>query len=75
MFRERQRPDQTLLLLCECSTKLFNSRNFKCQRKERKRSTRHIDAWSRLCDCPWKVGFKKQLNDSWILAQLVDEHQ
>ncbi|KAK9263285.1 hypothetical protein V1519DRAFT_440626, partial [Lipomyces tetrasporus] len=28
-----------------------------------------------LCDCPWRVRFKKQLNDSWIVTELIDEHQ
>ncbi|KAK9334351.1 hypothetical protein V1521DRAFT_353822, partial [Lipomyces starkeyi] len=38
-------------------------------------STGHRDARSMLCDCPWKVRFKKQLNDSWILTQLAEEHR
>ncbi|KAK9251560.1 hypothetical protein V1507DRAFT_392688 [Lipomyces tetrasporus] len=32
-------------------------------------------ARSMLCDCPWRVRFKKQLNGSWILTQLVDQHE
>ncbi|ODQ72762.1 hypothetical protein LIPSTDRAFT_4133 [Lipomyces starkeyi NRRL Y-11557] len=28
-----------------------------------------------LCDCPWRVRFKKQLNGSWIVTELRDEHQ
>ncbi|KAK9355059.1 hypothetical protein V1523DRAFT_345717, partial [Lipomyces doorenjongii] len=36
---------------------------------------RHKDARSMLCDCPWKVHFKRQLNDSWILKELLDERQ
>ncbi|KAK9338834.1 hypothetical protein V1521DRAFT_381928, partial [Lipomyces starkeyi] len=37
--------------------------------------TRQRIARSMLCACPWKVRFKKQLNDSWILTELIDEHQ
>ncbi|KAK9483567.1 hypothetical protein V1527DRAFT_484727 [Lipomyces starkeyi] len=32
-------------------------------------------ARSMLCDCPWRVCFKKQLNDSWIVTELIDEHK
>ncbi|KAK9327189.1 hypothetical protein V1520DRAFT_283879 [Lipomyces starkeyi] len=28
-----------------------------------------------LCDCPWRVRFKKQLNGSWIVTEVRDEHQ
>ncbi|KAK9318781.1 hypothetical protein V1517DRAFT_355535 [Lipomyces orientalis] len=37
--------------------------------------TRQKVARSKLCDCRWKVRFKKQLNDSWILTAIFDEHQ
>ncbi|KAK9326758.1 hypothetical protein V1520DRAFT_350609 [Lipomyces starkeyi] len=28
-----------------------------------------------LCECPGRVRFKKQLNDTWIVTQLIDEHK
>ncbi|KAK9482297.1 hypothetical protein V1527DRAFT_22237 [Lipomyces starkeyi] len=37
--------------------------------------TRKRDARSMLCNCPWIVRFKKQLNDSWILTQVIDQHE
>ncbi|KAK9340912.1 hypothetical protein V1521DRAFT_423334 [Lipomyces starkeyi] len=36
---------------------------------------RQKEARSTLCDCPWKVRFKKQLNDTWVVTQLVDYHE
>ncbi|KAJ8103433.1 hypothetical protein POJ06DRAFT_241866 [Lipomyces tetrasporus] len=36
--------------------------------------TRLKDARNMLCDCPWMVRFKKQLNDTWLITQLVDQH-
>ncbi|KAK9481772.1 hypothetical protein V1527DRAFT_79052 [Lipomyces starkeyi] len=30
---------------------------------------------SMLSDCTWRVRFKKQLNDSWIITELIDEHK
>ncbi|KAK9319290.1 hypothetical protein V1517DRAFT_52672 [Lipomyces orientalis] len=37
--------------------------------------TRQKDARSIVCDCQWTVRFKKQLNDTWIVTQLVDQHE
>ncbi|KAK9245751.1 hypothetical protein V1506DRAFT_566692 [Lipomyces tetrasporus] len=25
--------------------------------------------------CPWRVRFKKQLDDQWVITELIDEHQ
>ncbi|KAJ8102033.1 hypothetical protein POJ06DRAFT_280652 [Lipomyces tetrasporus] len=36
--------------------------------------TRHKDARNMLCDHPWMALFKKQLNDTWFITQLVDQH-
>ncbi|KAK9482234.1 hypothetical protein V1527DRAFT_476988 [Lipomyces starkeyi] len=36
---------------------------------------RQKEARSILCDCPWKVRLIKQLNDTWVLTQLVDYHE
>ncbi|KAK9351231.1 hypothetical protein V1523DRAFT_30710, partial [Lipomyces doorenjongii] len=68
--------DQTLLLSCKCAKKPFNSRNLPMTKGSMSANglTRYKDAISMLGDCPWKVRFKRQLNDSWILTQLVDEH-
>ncbi|KAK9482146.1 hypothetical protein V1527DRAFT_492992 [Lipomyces starkeyi] len=38
-------------------------------------STHLKPARSMLRDYPWKIRFKKQLNGSWILTQLVDQHE
>ncbi|ODQ73373.1 hypothetical protein LIPSTDRAFT_71785 [Lipomyces starkeyi NRRL Y-11557] len=66
-----------MLLLCKCAKKPFNSRNLPIAKGTTGANclTRHRDARSMLCDCPWKVRFKKQLNDSWILTQLAEEHR
>ncbi|KAK9355032.1 hypothetical protein V1523DRAFT_376179, partial [Lipomyces doorenjongii] len=69
--------DQTLLLTCKCSRKPLNTRNLPIAvtAGDNNGPTRVKQARSMLCDCPWRVRFKKQLNDSWILTQLFDEHQ
>ncbi|KAK9326869.1 hypothetical protein V1520DRAFT_372452 [Lipomyces starkeyi] len=36
--------------------------------------TRQKVARSMLCDCPWRVRFKRQFNDSWILTELAEQH-
>jgi hypothetical protein len=69
--------DNTLLLLCKCARKPFNTRNLPLA----KGSTgdngliRQQDARSMLCDCPWRVRWKRQWNDTWIITELVDQHE
>ncbi|KAK9369440.1 hypothetical protein V1509DRAFT_562284, partial [Lipomyces kononenkoae] len=69
--------DQTLLLACKCSRKPLNTRNLPIEVGATGSNglTRQKVARSKLCDCPWKVRFKRQLNYSWILTELIDEHQ
>ncbi|KAK9335268.1 hypothetical protein V1521DRAFT_346699, partial [Lipomyces starkeyi] len=68
--------DTTLLLLCKCALKTFNSRKLPLQKGVigDNNLVRQKDARSMLCDCPWRVRFKKQLNGSWIVTELRDEH-
>ncbi|KAK9250416.1 hypothetical protein V1507DRAFT_467623 [Lipomyces tetrasporus] len=37
--------------------------------------TRHQEARSILSHCPWRVRFKKQLDNLWVITELIDEHQ
>ncbi|KAK9236669.1 hypothetical protein V1525DRAFT_362288, partial [Lipomyces kononenkoae] len=69
--------DQTLLLACKCSRKPLKTRNLPIEvgAKGSNGLTRQKVERSKLCDCPWKVRFKRQLNDSWILTDLIDDHQ
>ncbi|KAK9246675.1 hypothetical protein V1506DRAFT_534481 [Lipomyces tetrasporus] len=68
--------NQTLSLVCKCSRKPLNTGNLPLEvgTKGDNGLTRQKFARSMLCDCPWRVRFKKQLNDSWILTELVDQH-
>ncbi|KAK9234103.1 hypothetical protein V1525DRAFT_318553, partial [Lipomyces kononenkoae] len=69
--------DTTLFLLCKCALKTFNSRKLPLEKGVTgdNNLVRQKDARSMLCECPWRVRFKKQLNDSWIATELIDEHQ
>ncbi|KAJ8097763.1 hypothetical protein POJ06DRAFT_283143 [Lipomyces tetrasporus] len=60
--------DQTLLLLCRCAKKPYNTRKLPLTKGSKSDNglTRKREARSRLCDCPWMVRFKKQLNESWV---------
>ncbi|KAK9482528.1 hypothetical protein V1527DRAFT_476025, partial [Lipomyces starkeyi] len=57
---------QTLLLCCKCSRRPLNTGNLPLEvgTKGDNGLTRYKVARSMLCDCPWRVRFKKQLNDS-----------
>ncbi|KAK9251230.1 hypothetical protein V1507DRAFT_393277, partial [Lipomyces tetrasporus] len=60
----------------KCSRKPLNTGNLALEvgTKGDNGLTRHKFAQSTLCDCPWRVLFQKQPNDSWILTELVDQH-
>ncbi|KAK9489091.1 hypothetical protein V1508DRAFT_394064 [Lipomyces doorenjongii] len=68
--------DQTLLV-CTCNRKPLNTRNLPMEVGATGGNglIRHRVARSMQCDCPWKVRLTKQFNDSWILRELIDEHQ
>ncbi|KAK9327607.1 hypothetical protein V1520DRAFT_387338 [Lipomyces starkeyi] len=61
----------TFLLVCKCSGKARNSRNLPAVVGTRGENgmTRQQEARSILSHCPWRVRFKKQLDDQF------DEHQ
>ncbi|KAK9341062.1 hypothetical protein V1521DRAFT_354567, partial [Lipomyces starkeyi] len=69
--------DNTLLLLCKCARWPFNTRNLPLTKGSTgdKLLTRQQDARSMLCDCPWRVRWKRQWNDTWIITELVDQHE
>ncbi|KAK9366135.1 hypothetical protein V1509DRAFT_308075 [Lipomyces kononenkoae] len=69
--------EKTLLLLCKCARKPFNIRNLPFTEGSTGDNglTRQKDARSMLCDCPWSVRFKKQLNDTWAVTEVVDQHE
>ncbi|KAK9352834.1 hypothetical protein V1523DRAFT_412821 [Lipomyces doorenjongii] len=39
--------------------------------------TSHQEARNILSHCPWRVGvrFKKQLDNQWVITELIDEHR
>ncbi|ODQ74805.1 hypothetical protein LIPSTDRAFT_68916 [Lipomyces starkeyi NRRL Y-11557] len=68
--------DKSLLLLCKCA-KLPSTRRLQPTKgaTDDEGLNRQKEFRSMLCDCPWMVRFKKQLNDTWIVTQLVDHHE
>ncbi|KAK9488809.1 hypothetical protein V1527DRAFT_456274, partial [Lipomyces starkeyi] len=58
--------DRTLLLLCKCAKKPFNARQVPMTKGTQGDNclVRPKVVRNMLCDCPWRVRFKKQLNDS-----------
>ncbi|KAK9367339.1 hypothetical protein V1509DRAFT_554066, partial [Lipomyces kononenkoae] len=66
----------TLLLVCKCANK-FDPGKLPLEKGVLGNNglIRQKEARTMLCDCPWKVRFKKQLNDTWIATQLIDEHK
>jgi hypothetical protein len=67
---------KTLLLVCKCANKfdpgklplekgVSGDNGLICLK----------DARTMLCECPWRVRFQKQLNDTWIITELRDEHE
>jgi hypothetical protein len=69
--------NKSLLLVCKCSRMPLNTGNLPMEvgTRDENSNTRRKIARSMLCDCPWTVRFQIQLNDSWILTQLVDQHE
>ncbi|KAK9351822.1 hypothetical protein V1523DRAFT_415717 [Lipomyces doorenjongii] len=61
----------------KCSGKIRNTRNIPAVVVTRGDNgmTRHQEARSILSHCPWRVRFKKQLDDQWVITELIDEHQ
>ncbi|KAK9374214.1 uncharacterized protein V1513DRAFT_113769 [Lipomyces chichibuensis] len=68
--------EKSLVLLSKCA-KLPNTRRLPPTKgaTDENGFTRQKEFRSILCNCPWMVRFKKQLNDMWIVAQLVAEHE
>ncbi|KAJ8102679.1 hypothetical protein POJ06DRAFT_245338 [Lipomyces tetrasporus] len=67
---------KTLLLVCKCANKydpgklpleksVINEHGLICLK----------DARTKLSECPWRVRFKKQLNDTWIVTEMRGEHK
>ncbi|KAK9482978.1 hypothetical protein V1527DRAFT_414303, partial [Lipomyces starkeyi] len=67
----------TFLIVCKCSGKARNSRNLPevVGTREENGMTRHQETRSILSHCPWRVRFKKQLDDQCVITELIDERQ
>ncbi|KAK9481710.1 hypothetical protein V1527DRAFT_502452, partial [Lipomyces starkeyi] len=68
--------DETLLLVCKCNRKPLNPGKLPLEvgTKGDNGITRQKVARSMRCDCPWRVRFKRQFNNSWILTELAEQH-
>ncbi|KAK9341977.1 hypothetical protein V1522DRAFT_358981, partial [Lipomyces starkeyi] len=68
--------EKTLLLVCKFANK-FDPGNLPLEKGVLGDNglIRQKDARTMLCECPGRVRFKKQLNDTWIITQLIDEHK
>ncbi|KAK9327890.1 hypothetical protein V1520DRAFT_347544, partial [Lipomyces starkeyi] len=60
--------NNTFLLVCKCSVKVHNTRNLPAVvgTHGENDKTRIQEARSVLSECPWRVRFKKQLDDQWV---------
>ncbi|KAK9243175.1 hypothetical protein V1506DRAFT_555608 [Lipomyces tetrasporus] len=69
--------NKTFLFVRKCSDKVRNTCNLPAVVGTRGDNgmTRHQEARSILSHCPWRVRFKKQLDNRWVITELIDEHQ
>ncbi|KAK9354708.1 hypothetical protein V1523DRAFT_447192, partial [Lipomyces doorenjongii] len=67
--------EPSLVLSCKCAKLPKVRRLPPTKGTADENGTRQKEFRSILCNCPWMVRFKKQLNDTWIVTQLVDQHE
>ncbi|KAK9348624.1 hypothetical protein V1522DRAFT_333762, partial [Lipomyces starkeyi] len=66
----------TVLLVCKCANK-FDPGKLPLEKGVLSDNglIRQKEARTMLCECSWRVRFKKQLNDTWVVTELRDEHK